>query len=273
MKLNWLRFELQEERSINILAFIRILVVEDHAAWQKCIREKLRGNSCLKVIGVASDGLEAVLKAAELQPDQILLDIGLPKLNGIEAARQIRKVSPGSKIIFLTQEIHPDVAKAVLDEGGHGYVVKSDAESELLPAVEAVMLGQKFVSARFRDSAIWTVNCGLSAHNPLPAALAQSLSDQESFPEWFALNSETIFETGLGDISGVTWIGKSRQSVAWAVFSILLYLIEMASLGVCWRVRAFWSNRLKRPRQHGRMVSAVECVLFSIIFQLREILL
>jgi DNA-binding NarL/FixJ family response regulator len=127
---------------------VRILVVDDFAPWQHFVVPKLRENHNLRVVGVASDGLEAVLKAEELQPDLILLDIGLPTINGIEAARRIRKVAPKSKILFSTQEVHVDVARIALSEGGHGYVVKSDAYNELFPAVEAVMQGKKFVSRR-----------------------------------------------------------------------------------------------------------------------------
>ena len=99
----------------------------------------------MRIVGVASDGLEAVLKAEELQPDLILLDIGLPTISGIEAARRIRKVAPKSKILFLTQELDVDVARVALGDG-HGYVVKSDANNELIAAVEAVLQGKKFVS-------------------------------------------------------------------------------------------------------------------------------
>ena len=94
-----------------------------------------------------SDGLAAVLKAEELQPDVILLDVGLPKLNGIEAARRIRRVAPKSKILFLSQEIDVEVARIALSDG-HGYMVKSDAENELFAAIEAVVQGKKFVSRR-----------------------------------------------------------------------------------------------------------------------------
>jgi CheY-like chemotaxis protein len=100
----------------------------------------------LQVIGVASDGLEAVLNTEALQPDLILLDIGLPKLDGIEAARRIRKAAPESKILFLSQESDLAVARAALSVGGHGYVVKSDAEDELIAAIEAVMKGKRYVS-------------------------------------------------------------------------------------------------------------------------------
>jgi DNA-binding NarL/FixJ family response regulator len=100
----------------------------------------------LQVIGVASDGLEAVLKTEALQPDLILLDIGLPKLDGIEAARRIRRVAPESKILFLSQESELDLARAALGAGGHGYVVKSDAEDELIAAIEVVMEAKRYVS-------------------------------------------------------------------------------------------------------------------------------
>jgi CheY-like chemotaxis protein len=92
--------------------------------------------------------LDAVLKATEIQPDLILMDINLPKLNGIGAAQQILKSSPKSKILFLSLNLDPDVVRATFSVGGHGYVVKSDAESELIVAVEAVMLGKRFVSSR-----------------------------------------------------------------------------------------------------------------------------
>jgi DNA-binding NarL/FixJ family response regulator len=90
--------------------------------------------------------LVAVQKAEELNPDLILLDIGLPGLNGIEAGRQIRKLVPNAKIIFLTQESSDDVVQEALGLGAQGYVVKTRAGSDLLPAVEAVLEGKVYVS-------------------------------------------------------------------------------------------------------------------------------
>jgi len=140
-----------QEQAIGTLSLIRILVVDDFADWRCFVLAKLRENCSLQVIGVVSDGFKAVLKAKELQPDLVLLDIGLPMLDGIGAARQIREIAPKSKILFLSQELDPGVARAALNAGGHGYVVKLDADRELLPAVEAVMLGKKFVSPRVTD--------------------------------------------------------------------------------------------------------------------------
>lgn len=141
----------QQEQAIGTLSPVRILVVDHFADWRCFVLAKLRENCSLQVIGVVFDGVQAVLKAKELQPDLVLLDIGLPMLDGIGAARKIREVAPESKILFLSQALDPDVARAALNAGGHGYVVKLDAERELLPAVEAVMLGKKFVSPRVAD--------------------------------------------------------------------------------------------------------------------------
>jgi len=103
-----------------------------------------------QVIAEASDGSEAVQRAEELKPDLILLDIGLPKLNGIEAAWRIRPVSPSSKIIFLSQNSDFDVVRAALSTGAISYVHKTDAQSELLPAVDAVLRGKRFVSSSLK---------------------------------------------------------------------------------------------------------------------------
>ena len=103
----------------------------------------------MEVICEGSDGLQAVEKSAALQPDVVLLDIGLPNLNGLEAARQIRKVAPHSRIIFLTSHNDPDLVDEALRIGASGFVIKADAASDLLSAVSAVMRNQRFVRRRF----------------------------------------------------------------------------------------------------------------------------
>jgi DNA-binding NarL/FixJ family response regulator len=124
---------------------VRILVVEDFEPFRQFVRAALGKRPDLEVVGEASDGLEAVQKAVELKPDLILMDIGLPSLNGIEAARRILKLVPQSKIVFLSQESSAEVVQEVLSLGAWGYVVKARAGSDLLAAVEAVILGKKFV--------------------------------------------------------------------------------------------------------------------------------
>jgi DNA-binding NarL/FixJ family response regulator len=127
------------------MSSLRVLVVEDFTPFRRVICSILGKKSDLQVICEVSDGLEAVQKAQDLQPDLILLDIGLPGLNGIEAARRIRKVAPDSKIIFLSQETSPDVMREALSLGAWGYVGKTRAGSELLHAVEAVIAEKQFV--------------------------------------------------------------------------------------------------------------------------------
>jgi DNA-binding NarL/FixJ family response regulator len=125
---------------------VRVLIVEDFAPYLRFISSTLAGMRDLQVVGEVSDGLEALQKAEELKPDLILLDIGLPSLNGIEAARRIRELSPDSRIIFVSQESSADVVQAALNLGAKGYVVKANAASDLVAAVEAVLLGKTFVS-------------------------------------------------------------------------------------------------------------------------------
>ena len=126
---------------------VRVLVVDDFAPWHGIVSKILRKEPDLEVVGNASDGLEAVQEAQQLQPDLILLDIGLPKLNGIEAARRIREVSPASKILVVSENHSVDVARKALQTGALGYVVKSDGARELLSGVKAVLEGKRFISS------------------------------------------------------------------------------------------------------------------------------
>jgi len=121
-------------------------VVEDYAAFRRVLVSAIQSKAEIQVICEVADGPEAVQKARELQPELILLDIGLPRLNGIEAARQIRNLSPESKILFVSQESSPDIVQAALETGAKGYVVKADVGRELIPALDAVLRGQTYVS-------------------------------------------------------------------------------------------------------------------------------
>jgi DNA-binding NarL/FixJ family response regulator len=124
---------------------IRVLVVEDSVPFREFTCSTLARRKSLKVICAVSDGLEAVHKAKKLRPDVILLDIGLPSLDGISAARQIIQSSK-AKIIFLTQESDADIVQSALALGAPGYVLKARAGVDLLSAIDAVCNGCKFVS-------------------------------------------------------------------------------------------------------------------------------
>jgi DNA-binding NarL/FixJ family response regulator len=124
---------------------LRILVVEDYAPFRRLLCTALQQRAECQTIP-AADGLEAVQKAGELQPDLILLDLHLPKLNGIEAAKRIRTVAPHARLLFVSQESSAEVIRETFRLGAQGYVQKLSAASDLLPAIDAVLRGQRFVS-------------------------------------------------------------------------------------------------------------------------------
>jgi DNA-binding NarL/FixJ family response regulator len=126
---------------------IRVLLVDDNEPFRKFVRATLSSMPEIRIVGEVDDGLEAVEKAQELAPCLIVLDIGLPGLNGLEAARRIRKLSPQSKILFLSQESSAEIVQEALCLGALGYVIKMHAASDLLLAVEAVLRNQQFVSS------------------------------------------------------------------------------------------------------------------------------
>jgi DNA-binding NarL/FixJ family response regulator len=130
------------------LTAVRILIADDFAAWRGCIVTLLATIPEFHIVGEAADGLEAVRKTQELQPDLILLDIGMPKLNGIEAARQICVAAPGVIILFVSENRCRDVIREALGTGRctRGYVLKSAAASDLLPAMQAVLQRGTFLS-------------------------------------------------------------------------------------------------------------------------------
>jgi DNA-binding NarL/FixJ family response regulator len=135
----------------GLLLPIRILVADDHEGWRRQVRSLLQARTEWQVIAEAADGAETVQKAEELKPDLILLDIGLPKMSGIEAARRIRQLSPNAKIVFLSMYNSPDVVQVGLSTGALGYVHKTDVNRELLPAMETVLRGKQFVSSSLGD--------------------------------------------------------------------------------------------------------------------------
>ena len=129
----------------------RVLVVDDFEPWRRHVRSALETDPRWHIVGEANDGPDAVEKATALQPDVILLDVGLPSLNGIEAARRILARDPSPRILFVSEHRSWDIAKPALDTGARGYIVKSCASRDLIPAMDAIVDGQHFVSAALGD--------------------------------------------------------------------------------------------------------------------------
>jgi DNA-binding NarL/FixJ family response regulator len=131
---------------------VRVLLVDDSEVFRFFTASTLRAMRGFEVVAEAQDGLEAIELAAKTQPDLVLLDVSLPRLNGIEAARHIHRISPGSIILFLSADNSPVVAREALSVGAMGYVVKWQAAQDLMPALEAVLQGEQFISDSVKGS-------------------------------------------------------------------------------------------------------------------------
>jgi DNA-binding NarL/FixJ family response regulator len=126
----------------------RVLLADDHPAMLALTADALAGE-CL-VVGRVGDGYELLAEAERLDPDVIVLDVTMPRLDGIEAARQLQRSHQGARLVFLTVHEDPDYARAALDAGGLGFVVKARLASDLLPAIRAALADRSFISPTIR---------------------------------------------------------------------------------------------------------------------------
>ena len=216
----------QRARIALEISKVRVLVVDDHEPFRRFICSTLLKKPELRIVAEASDGLDAVQKAEALRPDLIVLDLGLPKLNGIEAARQIRKLSPNSKILFVSQESSSDTAREAIALGALGYVVKAYAGTELLPAVTAVLGARQFIGSGLSDyfaNASDSKNIDrLSGDETLPSLVLEKskitrkhevefYSDDPAFVAGFAHSIEAALKAGNSVIVVVT--GSHREGI------------------------------------------------------------
>jgi DNA-binding NarL/FixJ family response regulator len=125
---------------------LRVLVVEDHEPFRRVICELLQQRADLLIVGEAADGLDAICQAEALRPDVVMLDIGLPMLSGIEVAGRIRAKVPDAKLMFVTNESSLEVVEQAFRSGAHGYVYKPRVQRDVLPVLEAIIRGGRFVS-------------------------------------------------------------------------------------------------------------------------------
>jgi|SRR5579872_4720502 len=126
---------------------MRILIADDHDIIRKGVRAVLSSRPGWEVCAEAATGREAVARAEEHRPDIVVMDISMPELNGLEAARQIRKMLPKTEVMILSLHFSDQLVREVLDAGAHGYILKSDADEDLLKAVEALANRRSFFTS------------------------------------------------------------------------------------------------------------------------------
>jgi DNA-binding NarL/FixJ family response regulator len=127
------------------LAKIRVVLADDNIQVLEYVRDFLSANCC-EVVGMVTDGQAAIEAATKLVPDVVVLDLSMPVLNGIEAAKRMLEANPSTRIVFLTVEKDPDTCRAALETGTCGYVLKPRLATDLIPAIELAKDGRRFVS-------------------------------------------------------------------------------------------------------------------------------
>lgn len=127
---------------------LRLLLADDHEIVRQGLKSILAALRDCEVVGEASDGRQAVQMTKDLNPDIVVLDIGMPLLNGLEATRQILKMRPQTKVLILTMHESDTVIREVLDAGARGYILKTDAGRDLVTAVESLRRNKTFFTSR-----------------------------------------------------------------------------------------------------------------------------
>jgi DNA-binding NarL/FixJ family response regulator len=127
---------------------LKLLLADDHEIVRQGLRSMLEAQRDCQIIGEAADGRQAVTMTKELNPDVVILDIGMPSLNGLEATRQILKIRPQTKVLILTMHESDSVIREVLDAGARGYILKTDAGRDLVSAVESLRRNKTFFTSR-----------------------------------------------------------------------------------------------------------------------------
>ena len=157
---------------------VRILIVDDHDLMRRGIKALLQSHAGWEVVGEAHTGREAVAKAEELKPDVAILDISMPDLNGIEAARRIRKSAPNTEVLILSVHYSDQLIRDILEAGVRGYIVKSDSDRDLVIAVETLANHKPFFTPRATEVILSNFN-GARPGNDLPESVRDRLTSRE----------------------------------------------------------------------------------------------
>lgn len=158
---------------------LRILIADDHDLMRRGLKSLLESRPGWSICAEAHTGREAVTKAEELKPDIVILDITMPELNGLEAARRILKASPNSEILVLSVHYSDQLIRDILDAGIRGYIVKSDSDRDLIVAVEALANHKPFFTPRATELILHNFNNRSSSPSELPEIIGNRLTSRE----------------------------------------------------------------------------------------------
>lgn len=201
----------------------RVLVVDDYEPFCRIVRSVLEKTN-FHVVEEASDGVEALQKAEELKPDLVLLDIGLPRLNGIETARRLREIAPETEILFVSQESDAEIVQEALSLKRSGYVLKARVGKELLPAICSVLRVKQFVREWEADNAVGEQaksNTAFVFEFDSDSKIFQGRFNGpvtfESANAFYRATSELLkgidFRGSITDMSGVTWSDLTPDAI------------------------------------------------------------
>lgn len=157
---------------------LRILIADDHDLMRRGVKSLLQAHAGWEVCGEATTGREAVTKAEELKPDILILDISMPDLNGVEAARRVRKASANTEILILSMHYSDQLIREIVDAGVRGYIVKSDSDRDLVTAVEALSKHKPFFTAQATEVILGSFNA-VGTVKEVPELVSSRLTSRE----------------------------------------------------------------------------------------------
>ncbi|HXN20663.1 MAG TPA: response regulator transcription factor [Candidatus Binatus sp.] len=157
---------------------LRILIADDHDLMRRGVKALLQPHAGWEIVGEAHTGREAVSKAEELKPDVVILDISMPDLNGVDAAKRIRKASPDTEVLILSVHYSDQLIRDILEAGVRGYIVKSDSDRDLVIAVETLANHKPFFTPRATEVMLTNFNEGKTKADP-PETLRDRLTSRE----------------------------------------------------------------------------------------------
>jgi DNA-binding NarL/FixJ family response regulator len=158
---------------------LRILIADDHDLMRRGLKSLIEAHAGWEIVAEAHTGAEAAKKAEELKPDIAILDISMPELNGLEAARRIRKISPRTEILILSVHYSDRLIRDILEAGVRGYVVKSDSDRDLVIAIEALANHKPFLTPQATEVMLSGLSGARGALPADPDALKERLTSRE----------------------------------------------------------------------------------------------